>query len=231
MPVETHLGNGGDSCIVRSVLVLNSKVWNFAEEPVSVESIQEMLKELSAVADPKDPRLAIVSLRLGQEYEARGEDPKTFLKLGEQALRIFKTIGEFSLEIGMCHHLIALAHHRLGQQELSLENLDKALSVLKGKEGKESAPVRFAVQFLLGDTLSALGKHEEALKHYVEGLAVQETILEEGHPQLASNYRQVCSFSAGHLVQYSCCAKAFRLMLFDLFLTICRGIICSHYNS
>ncbi|KAG0607736.1 hypothetical protein M758_8G050600 [Ceratodon purpureus] len=172
------------------------------EEPVSVESIQEMLKELSAVADPKDPRIAIVSLRLGQEYEARGEDPKTFLKLGEQALSIFKTIGEFSLEIGMCHHLIALAHHRLGHQELSLENLDKALSVLKDKEGKESAPVRFAVQFLLGDTLSALGKHEEALNHYVEGLAVQETILEEGHPQLASNYRQV--------------AEAFtQVMLFD----------------
>ena len=48
---------------------------DFAEEPVSVESIQEMLKELSAAADPKDPRIAIVSLRLGQEYEARDEDP------------------------------------------------------------------------------------------------------------------------------------------------------------
>jgi len=163
-----------------------------AEEPVSVESIQEMLKELQAVADPKDPRIAIISLRLGQEYEARGEDPKMFLKLGEQALSIFQTAGEFSLEIGMCHHLIALAHHRLGQQERSLENLDMALTLLKGKEGKESAPVKFAVQFLLGDTLSSLGKHEEALQHYVEGLAVQETILEESHPQLASNYRQVC---------------------------------------
>lgn len=172
------------------------------EEPVSVESIKEMLKELQAVADPKDPRIAIISLRLGQEYEARGEEPKIFLKLGEQALSIFQTAGEFSLEIGMCHHLIALAHHRLGQQERSLENLDMALTLLKGKEGKESAPVKFAVQFLLGDTLSSLGKHEEALQHYVEGLAVQETILEESHPQLASNYRQV--------------AEAFtQVMLFD----------------
>ena len=178
-----------------------------------MESIQEMLKELSSVADPKDPRIAIVSLRLGQEYEARGEDPKTFLKLGEQALSIFKTVGEFSLEIGMCHHLIALAHRRLGQQELSLENLDKALSVLKGKEGKESAPVRFAVQFLLGDTLSALGKHEEALQHYVEGLVIQETILEEGHPQLASNYRQVRSFFAVHLEEHVFSASIFWLVL------------------
>ncbi|KAG0557007.1 hypothetical protein KC19_11G094900 [Ceratodon purpureus] len=161
------------------------------EEPVSVENIQEMLKELQSVADPKDPRIAIVSLRLGQEYEARGEDPKTFLKLGEQALSIFKIAGEFSVEVGMCHHLIALAHHRLGQQELSLENLNKAQVVLKDKEGKESAPVKFAIQFLMGDTLAALGKHEDALQHYVEGLAVQETILEKGHPQLANNYRQV----------------------------------------
>lgn len=182
-----------------------------------MESIQEMLKELSAVADPEDPRIAIVSLRLGQEYEARGEDPKTFLKLGEQALSIFMTVGEFSLEIGMCHHLIALAHHRLGQQELSLENLYKALSILEGKEGQESAPVRFAVQFLLGDTLSASGKHEEALQHYVEGLAVQETILKEGHPQLASNYRQVCSFSAVHLGEHSCSAHIFRLMFYRSF--------------
>ncbi|KAG0623675.1 hypothetical protein M758_3G193000 [Ceratodon purpureus] len=68
------------------------------EEPVSVENIQEMLKELQSVADPKDPRIAIVSLRLSQEYEARGEDPKTFLKLGEQALSIFKLAGEFSVE-------------------------------------------------------------------------------------------------------------------------------------
>ncbi|KAG0557008.1 hypothetical protein KC19_11G095000 [Ceratodon purpureus] len=161
------------------------------EEPVSVENIQEMLKELQSVADPKDPRIAIVSLRLGQEYEARGEDPKTFLKLGEQALSIFTIAGEFSVEVGMCHHLIALAHHRLGQQELSLENLNKAQVVLKDKEGKESAPVKFAIQFLMGDTLAALGKHEDALQHYVEGLAVQETILEKGHPQLANNYRQV----------------------------------------
>ena len=150
-----------------------------------------MLKELSAVADPKDPRLAIVSLSLGREAEARGEDPKNFLKLGEQALSIFETAGDFSLEVGMCHHLIALAHLRLGQQALSLENLNKALLLLQGKEGKESAPIKFAVRFLLGDTLAALGKHEEALQHYVEGLAVQETILEKGHPQLASNYRQV----------------------------------------
>lgn len=179
-----------------------------------MESIQEMLKELSAVADPKDPRIAIVSLRLGQEYEASGEDPKTFLKLGEQALSIFKTAGEFSpefsLEIAMCHHLIAVAHHRLGQQALSLENLNTALLLLKGKEGKESAPVKFAVQFLLGDTLSALGKHEEALQHYVQGLAVQETILEKGHPQLASNYRQVGWFLAVHLREHSCkyCGQA-----------------------
>lgn len=161
------------------------------EDPISVESIQEMLKDLSAVADPKDPRIAIVSLRLGQEYEARGEDPKTFLKLGEQALSIFQTAGEFSLEIGMCYHLIALAQHRLGQQHLSLENLYLALSLLKDNEEKESAPVKFAVQFLLGDTLSSMGKHEEALQHYVAGLAVQETIMDESHPQLASNYRQV----------------------------------------
>ena len=161
-----------------------------------MENIQEMLKELSAVADAKDPRIAIVSLRLGQEYEARGEDPKTFLKLGEQALSIFKTTGEFSLEVGMCYHLIALAHHRLGQEELSLENLNKARVLLKDKEGKETAPVKFAIQFLMGDTLAALGKHEEALQHYVEGLAVQETILEKSHPHLARNYRQVCSFSA-----------------------------------
>lgn len=159
-----------------------------------MESIQEMLKDLSAVADPKDPRIAIVSLRLGQEYEARGEDPKTFLKLGEQALSIFQTAGEFSLEIGMCYHLIALAQHRLGQQHLSLENLYLALSLLKDNEEKESAPVKFAVQFLLGDTLSSMGKHEEALQHYVAGLAVQETIMDESHPQLASNYRQVCLF-------------------------------------
>lgn len=169
-----------------------------------MENIQEMLKELSAVADPKDPRIAIVSLRLGQEYEARGEDPKTFQKLGEQALSIFKTAGEFSLEVGMCHHLIALGHHRLGQQARSLENLNEAQVLLKDKEGKESAPVKFAIQFLLGDTLSALGKHEEALQHYVEGLAVQETILDKGHPQLASNYRQVCSFSAVHLREHIC---------------------------
>ncbi|XP_024403334.1 protein KINESIN LIGHT CHAIN-RELATED 3 isoform X2 [Physcomitrium patens] len=161
------------------------------KEQVSVESIQEMLKELSSVADPKDPRIAIVSLRLGQEYEARGENPKTFMKLGEQALSIFKTAGEFTLEIGMCHHLIALAHHRLGQYEKSLENLNKAISLLKDNEGKESGPIKFALQFLMGDTLSALGKHDIALKHYIEGLAVQETILDAGHPQLASNYRQV----------------------------------------
>jgi len=156
-----------------------------------VENIQEMLQELSAVADPKDPRIAIASLRLGQEYEARGEDPKTFLKLGEQALGIFKTAGEFSLEVAMCYHLIALAHHRLGQQAFSLENLNKAVFLLKGEEGKGSAPVKFAVQFLLGDTLAALGKHEEALQHYLEGLALQETVFGEGHPQLASNNRKV----------------------------------------
>lgn len=161
------------------------------EEPVSVEGIQQLLKELSTVADPKDPRIAIVSLRLGQEYEARGEDPNVFLKLGEQALEIFKTVGEFSLEIGMCHHLIALAHHRLGHQAVSLEHLNEAVSLLKGKESAESAPIQFAVQFLLGDVLAAMGKHEEALKHYVEGLTVQETILKKDHPQLASNYRQV----------------------------------------
>lgn len=91
-----------------------------------MENIPEMLRELLAVADPKDPCIAIVSLRLGQDYEARGEDPKIFLKLGDQALSIFKTAGEFSLEVGMCHHLIALAHFRLGQQALSLENVNKA---------------------------------------------------------------------------------------------------------
>lgn len=163
----------------------------FAEAPVTPENLQEMLQELQALGDPKDVRIAIISLRLAQEYDARGENPSTTLKLGEQALAIFEASGSYVTEVGMCYHLIASSCHKMGQHDQSLENLNKALKLLEDKNAKDSAPVKFAVQFLLGDTLAALGKHEDALQHYVRGLAVQETILEAGHPQLAANYRQV----------------------------------------
>jgi tetratricopeptide (TPR) repeat protein len=159
---------------------------------VSIDSLKQMLQELETSGDPNDARIAIIALRLGQEYESAGERPELFLSHGEQARKIFESCApRFSAETAMCHHLIASAFHRMGQHDKSLESLNQALELLKDKEGKDYDPVKFAVHFLLGDTLAAFGKHEEALHHYCVGLSVQETVLDPGHPQLATNYRQV----------------------------------------
>ncbi|KAJ7562976.1 hypothetical protein O6H91_03G091300 [Diphasiastrum complanatum] len=163
------------------------------KERLTVPELEGFLKHMEAAFAADDPRIGVISLRLGQEHDLHAGSPHKILAYANRALKILGKGSKDTIEVGMCLHLIGSAYYKMGKYDTCLANLSRALQIISAKEeeGQDCRALKFAVHFLLGDTMTATGKHDDALGTYTLGLSIQEELLESGHPQLAYNCRRV----------------------------------------
>eukprot|EP01018_Ginkgo_biloba_P034496 Gb_31274 [translate_table: standard] len=168
---------------------------NAFDAATTVEELMTAFEAMQSVFDPEDKRLGMACLRIGQEFESAGKDPETILVYAKRALKIFEIDEKNTVVVAMALHLMGSVHCALKKFDESLSYLNRANRILEKleKEGTEFQvkPIMYAVQVLLGDTKTALGRREEALENYSQSLVLKEAVLEPDHPQLASSYRQV----------------------------------------
>lgn len=174
---------------------IEDDIENAFERASTIDELKRAFKAMESVLDDDDKRLGLACLRMGQEFESAGMSPETVLAYAKRALRIFETDAKDSVMIAMALHLMGTVHYTLKKFDESLGYLNRANKLLEKleKEGTQfqTKPIAFAVQLLLGDAKTALGRREEALINYTRSLALKEEVLEPDHPQLAVSCRQV----------------------------------------
>lgn len=181
---------------------IEDAIENAFERATTIDELKRAFKAMESALDDDDKRLGLACLRMGQEFESAGKDPETVLAYAKRALRIFETDAKDSVMIAMGLHLMGTVHYSLKKFDESLGYLNRANKILEKleKEGTQfqTKPIAFAVQLLLGDAKTAMGRREEALINYTRSLALKEEVLEPDHPQLAVSCRQV----PRHMLQY-----------------------------
>lgn len=160
-------------------------------EVYQVPELEQMLQEESQEPSPDPIKIAMINLRLGQEYDVQGADPDKVLGFASKALSLFEEADKDSVEVGMCLHLMSAGSLKMGKHDLSLSYLDRALQILETKDSSEFSTLKFAVHFLSGDVLTAKGMFGEALSKYCTGISLQETVLGLGHLHLGNTYKQL----------------------------------------
>ena len=126
------------NCVMMWQWTLSLPAFTIGMELCCSDTLLKCLLNSSMVTyvGPSDPRMASPWNRV-KNTKQRCDNPESSLRLGEQVLQIICLSGSFAAETGVCHHLVASTHYRMGQHEQSLENLKKALKVVESKEGKD----------------------------------------------------------------------------------------------
>lgn len=159
----------------------------------SLEALEVSLKEMETSFASNDRRIGTTCLRLAQLYDSSDEEPEKILSYAHRALKIMEQ--EASFETAMCYHVIGSAYYKNDNSEKAIRYLEQSAELLEKLDGaganeKSIGTIKYAVQILLGHSRMSLGKQEEGLKHYLQGLAINEGILEPGNPDLARSYQQ-----------------------------------------
>lgn len=160
----------------------------------SLEALEASLKEMEESGDARDPRIGATCLRLAQLCDSMDEDPDKILEYGRRALKILAS-SAVSAETAMCHQVIGSAYFKMDESEQAVDELERSAMIIQKLETtvkeREIGTLKSAVQVLLGHAKMSLGRHDEALINFHEGVAVNERILEPGNPDLARCYQQV----------------------------------------
>ncbi|KAI5079051.1 hypothetical protein GOP47_0006722 [Adiantum capillus-veneris] len=160
----------------------------------SVQSLEDLVKELETSVPEGDPKIGALCLRLAQLCILKDEDPEKILLYGQRAMKILGT-PEISLECATCLETIGFAHCKKGEFEKSVSYLERAAFILDKLKAtlqeEEMGSLQFAVQALLGQANMSLGREEEALVNFQDALSVNEKVLDASDPNLGKSYHQI----------------------------------------
>eukprot|EP00250_Pteridium_aquilinum_P003358 c13670_g1_i1 orf=182-2467(+) len=161
----------------------------------SLGALEVSLREMEASLASDDTRIGTTCLRLAQLYDSSDEEPEKILSYAHRALKILEPSKEPSFETAMCYHVIGSAYYKMDDSEKAITYLEHSADMLEkmgdaGANEKSIGTIKYAVQVLLGHSRMALGKEEEGLKNYQNGVVINERMLEPGNPDLARSYQQ-----------------------------------------
>uniref|UniRef100_A0A1D1XTQ9 Nephrocystin-3 n=1 Tax=Anthurium amnicola TaxID=1678845 RepID=A0A1D1XTQ9_9ARAE len=148
-----------------------------------------------------NPDLGPFLLKLARDTIASGEGPGKALEYAIRASRSFERCAqegrEPSLELAMSLHVTAAIYCSLGRYEEALPVLERSLRVPEIDRGADHALAAFSGYMQLGDTYSMLGRIDQAIACYTEGLGVQMRALGDTDPRVA----ETCRYMAEAYVQ------------------------------
>lgn len=178
------------------------------ESATTTDDILAAFQALESALDESDKRLGLACLKVGQHLDSIGsEDHEKVFGFGLRALQILDTDGEGSISVAMALHLVASASYNLKRFNDCLGFLNRANRILGHLERDGSSefdirPVSHAVQLLLANAKTAMGRREEALLNLRRCLELKESILEPNSKEmgvacrdLAEAYAAVLNFN------------------------------------
>ncbi|XP_008787385.1 protein KINESIN LIGHT CHAIN-RELATED 2-like [Phoenix dactylifera] len=175
------------------------------ESATTTDDILAAFQALEHALDESDKRLGLACLKVGQHLESiDSEDHEKVLGFGLRALKILDKDGESSISVAMALHLVGSASYNLKRFNDSLGLLNRANRILGNLERDGSSefdirPVSHAVQLLLANTKTAMGRREEALFNLRKCLEIKESILEPDSRELGVAYRDLAEAYAAVL--------------------------------
>ncbi|KAG9451904.1 hypothetical protein H6P81_004808 [Aristolochia fimbriata] len=151
--------------------------------------ILEAFKAMESVFDENDQRLGLACLKVGQHMESEGMDPNKILPYASRALKIFDLSSNPSLPLVMALHLMGSVSYSSKKFNESLGYLNRANRIISKIEEMDDSnfdirPVNHAVQLLLANTKTAVGRREEAIVNLRKCLEIKESILEPDSREL-----------------------------------------------
>ncbi|KAL4191388.1 hypothetical protein AMTRI_Chr07g29670 [Amborella trichopoda] len=173
------------------------------EAATSTDEILRAFEAMESAFDEKDKRLGLSCLKVGQHLDSVGEDPETTLNYATRALEILEFDGKDSLLVAMALHLLGSVNYALKRFNDSLGYLNRANRILQELELEscdfDIKPVSHAVQLLLGNVKTAMGRREEALVNLCNSLRIKESIFEPNSRELGVANREVAEAYAAVL--------------------------------
>ena len=114
--------------------------------------------------------------------------------LQSQALPVYERLMELQrddpAELAKTHTQIGVLMYNLGDLELTLQHLHKALELRKEALGSDHLQVA-ATSIHLGALYRNAGEYEKSLEHMLQAIDIQKKSLGEDHPVVASSYNNI----------------------------------------
>lgn len=136
-----------------------------------------------------NPDLGPFLLKLARNTIASGESPIKALDYAIRASRSFERFEGMKLDLAMSLHVTAAIYCSLGRYEEAVPVLERAVAVVETEKGAEHALAKFSGCMQLGDTYSMLGKVDQSIECYTNGLKIQMEALGEMDPRVAETCR------------------------------------------
>ncbi|MQL80837.1 hypothetical protein Taro_013290 [Colocasia esculenta] len=142
-----------------------------------------------------NPDLGPFLLKLARETIAAGESHGKALEYAIRASKSFERraqeCGEAGLELAMSLHVAAAIYCGLGRFEEAAAELGRAIRVPEVEKGAEHALAVFSGYMQLGDTYSMMGRVDQSIACYTDGLRIQTQALGETDLRVAETCRYV----------------------------------------
>ncbi|KAI9121496.1 hypothetical protein K1719_008529 [Acacia pycnantha] len=140
-----------------------------------------------------DAELGPFLLKQTREMISSGENMQKALDLALRALNSFEICanGKPSLEMVMCMHVLATIYCKIGQHNEAIPILERSIDIPVLEYGQDHALAKFAGCMHLGDTYAMMGRMENSIFFYTQGLKIQNQSLGETDPRLGDTCRYV----------------------------------------
>ncbi|KAL5561865.1 hypothetical protein UlMin_031612 [Ulmus minor] len=165
------------------------------ESAKTPEEMLEAFKDMESVFDERD--LGLASLKVGLKLDQEGEDPEKALSFANRALKALeKDDGKPSLPVAMALQLLGSVSYSVNRFNDSLGYLISANRVLgrleeEGFNVEDLRPVLHAVQLVMANVKTAMGRREEALANLRKCLEIKEMTLGEDSRELGKANRDL----------------------------------------
>ncbi|XP_078431438.1 tetratricopeptide repeat (TPR)-like superfamily protein [Wolffia australiana] len=136
-----------------------------------------------------NPDLGPFLLKLARDTLASGESAGKALDYAIRAAKSFERCSQGSLDLVMSLHVAAAIYCSLGRYEEAVPVLERALKVPDLDRGQDHALAAFSGFMQLGDTYSMLGRIDQAISCYTQGLNVQIQALGDSDPRVLETFR------------------------------------------
>lgn len=152
-----------------------------------------------------NPDLGPFLLKLARDTIASGDGPGKALEYAIRASKSFERCAELEveggpqdqgkgdklkLELAMSLHVTAAIYCSLGRFDEAVPILERAIGVPNEENGaSDHALAKFSGCMQLGDTYSMLGRVDQSIACYTDGLKIQMEALGENDPRVAETCR------------------------------------------
>ncbi|KAL4015123.1 hypothetical protein IC575_027357 [Cucumis melo] len=128
-------------------------------------------------------------LKLARDTIVSDESPTKALDYAIRAAKSFERFPGTGVELPMSLHMVAAIHCRLGQFDVAIPVLERAIEVVEPGNGLDHALAKYSGYMQLGDTYSMLGQLDQSISCYEAGLMIQIHAFTDSDPKVAETCR------------------------------------------